>query len=122
MISDDLRKRLADFARRRERRVVGPFSKDLPCDWRPQNILNPESGMPFTDASAWELIAERLENGHPVRQQTLEKPPGAQAVVLEVDLGPTQAILFVKIQIGAERVIGRSFHPSYEKRSGQKKR
>ena len=59
-----------------------------------------------------ELIASRLEEGHPVEVLELHKPEGARGFVMKIDLEPGQPRVYVKLQLGAGRIIGRSFHYS----------
>ena len=66
----------------------------------------------FTDAAAWELIASKLEEGHPVDTIELRNPPGRTGYVMKVDVEPGQPQLYVKLQLGSGKVIGRSFHYS----------
>lgn len=54
----------------------------------------------------------QLENGHPVEVIQLDRPPGRSGYVMHVSLGPGQSPLYVKLQLGAGIVIGRSFHYS----------
>jgi hypothetical protein len=110
----ELRRQLAALARSRHSRTVGIPSRGLPSDWRPYTVMNPESGLPFTEASAWNLLVQLLEEGHPVLETTLDHPPGARGFVLLVDLKGSTQTLYVKVQLGANCVIGRSFHYSYE--------
>jgi len=67
------RKEIALLARRKYARFV-PRTREMPCDWRPTAVINPETGMPFTDASAWNLIADLAESGHPVKEKILDQP------------------------------------------------
>ena len=80
----------------------------------PDTARNPESGLPFTEASAWDLLVQLLEDGHPMQETVLDHPPGARGFVLLVDLEGSSQTLYVKVQLGARCVIGRSFHYSYE--------
>ena len=86
-----------------------------PHDWRPQFVNNPECpGYCFTEAGAWALIADQLEAGHPFEEIKLDVPRGEPAVVMLINLEPTQRPLYVKVQIGPRiQAIGRSFHYSY---------
>jgi hypothetical protein len=110
----ELRRQSAALARSRHSRTVGLPSRGLPSDWRPYTVRNPESGLPFTEASAWDLLAQLLEEGHPIQETVLDHPPGARGFVLLVDLEGSSQTLYVKLQLGASGVIGRSFHCSYE--------
>lgn len=80
----------------------------------PQGVIE----MYFNDTSAWELIAEELKAGCPVEEVSLNKPPGAKGYVLLIDLAPNQPQLYVKLQLGAGKIIGRSFHYSTHPRQG----
>ena len=90
------------------------FSVGRPTDWRPGQVRNPDGVLDthFTDAAAWELIASRLEDGHPVEVVELRKPAGATGYVMKIDVEPRQPLLYVKLQLGSGKIIGRSFHYS----------
>jgi hypothetical protein len=93
---------------RSNRRVV---PRDMPTEWRPTEVVNPESRMPFTFGGAWHLIADKLEEGHPVEKVKLRNPSGKTGYVLKIDAGQGQKI-YIKLQFGNGCVIGRSFHYS----------
>ena len=42
----------------------------------------------------------------------LRKPRGAKGYVMKIDLEPGGVPLYVKVQLGAGKIIGRSFHYS----------
>ena len=79
------------------------FRTDRPTDWRPGQVRNP---------AAWELIASRLEEDHPVEIVELRKPAGATGYVMKIDIEPGRPRLYVKLQLGSGKIIGRSFHYS----------
>lgn len=108
MNSDTLRQVAANCRRKNERAVM------FPCDWNPGRVRNPEmSGYFFTDLSAWEFIADKIDAGHPYEELRLDSPPGASAIVMKIELTPTDPLLYVKIQVGfRNKAIGRSFHYS----------
>lgn len=112
-IDDSTRHQLVVLARRKHARVV-EFRPDRPIDWRPREVRNPSSTFDpqFTEAAAWELIASHLENGHHVDTVVLRKPPGATAYVMHIELEPDKPALYVKFQLGAGKIIARSFHYS----------
>ena len=113
VLSEPIRHELVVLARRSKSRVA-KFSPDRPTDWRPGQVRNP-SGMLdsyFTDFSAWEYIATKLESGHPVEVVALDKPPGAEGYVMKIDIETGQPQLYIKLQLGAGKIIGRSFHYS----------
>ena len=99
---------------RRSRARVTAFSAERPTDWCPGQVRNPDGVLDthFTDAAAWELIAARLEDGHPVETVELNRPKGASGYVMKIDLEPDQPQLCVKLQLGSGKIIGRSFHYS----------
>ena len=66
----------------------------------------------FTPSTAWELIATRLENGEEVEVIELNQPRGAKGYVMLIDLGSDVPDLYVKLQLGAGKIFGRSFHYS----------
>ena len=93
------------------------FSRERPTDWRPGQVRNPDGVLDthFTDAAAWELIAARLEDGHPIETVELRQPKGAIGYVMKIDLEPSRPQLYVKLQLGSGKIIGRSFHYSERK-------
>lgn len=114
-ISHSIRKDLAERARRKGTRTR-EWTKERPTDWRPYTIRNPSSGEYFTDEAAWEFVADLLDQGHPVEMITLEQPPGKTGYVMSVELAKDQPFLYIKLQLGRDVVIGRSFHYSEIKR------
>ena len=116
-LSESIRHQLVVLARRRKARVT-EFSRDRPTDWRPGQVRNPTGVLDthFTDVAAWDLIASKLEDGHPVEIVELEKPPGATGYVMKIEVEPGQPLLYVKLQLGSGKIIGRSFH--YSERQG----
>ena len=64
----------------------------------------------FTDTTAWELIAARIAGGEEVRVIELRQPKGAKAYVMRIDLGSEVPKLYVKLQLGPRKILGRSFH------------
>lgn len=75
-------------------------------------VVNPESGLPFTEVRAWEYIADLLDANHPLTEITLEHPPGELAYVMTVSLAERTPELYVKLQLLRRKVLGRSFHYS----------
>ena len=88
-IDEETRHQLVVLARRSGARFT-EFRRDRPTDWRPGRVLNPDGLLDthFTDASAWELIATRLEHGEEVKVIELQTPKGAKGYVMTIDLGP----------------------------------
>ena len=107
------RRQLVQRARNSRTRTA-VFTWQRPTDWRPGEVYNPEGVLEsyFTDSTAWEFIAARLEADEAVEVVQLRKPKGAQGYVMKIDLGPGVPELYVKLQMGPKKVIGRSFHYS----------
>ena len=93
------------------------FSTERPTDWRPGQVRNPDGVLDshFRDATAWELIVAPLEDGHPIETVELHKPRGATGYVMKIDFELGRPLLYVKLQLGSGRIIGRSFHCSERK-------
>ena len=115
-VDEATRYQLVILARRKDARITD-FSRGRPTDWRPGQVRNPAGLLDthFTDAAAWELIASRIEDGHPLEIVRLDKPSGAKGFVMKIDLSSGQPQLYVKLQMGSGKIIGRSFHDSERK-------
>lgn len=74
-------------------------------DPRPKRLFDE-----FTRDSCWEFILEKLVEGHEIEEVELDKPPGSKGYVMKIDIGANQPLLYVKLQVGRDKVIGRSFH------------
>ena len=106
----------AKLARRKRARSVN-FSPEAPCDWRPETVTDPETGIVFTRDGAWEFIAAKLEDeNQSVRWVELRKPSGKKAFVMVV--AHSDRDIYIKFQLGAGKIKGRSFH--YSTRSGNR--
>ena len=105
----ELRRQLSSLARNPKRRY-SEWTADTPCSWRPLEVLSPESGLPFSNSGAWEFIAHCLDEGWPMTEIILEKPPGQRAYVITPHLGSRR--LYIKLQLRNGRLLGRSFHYS----------
>jgi hypothetical protein len=109
---DCLRATLAQMARRRDLRI-NEWSERCPSEWMPTQVLNPETDMPYSDSSAWLLIAELLESDNcPFREVSLRKPPGALGYEALIPSHKNTPPLYIKIQLMSGRILGRSFHYS----------
>ena len=103
-----------DLARRARNKKVrqSKFKPEAPCDWRPGQVLTPESGLPFSDAGAWNFIADLLEAGHEVTTLILEKPPGKTAYVMVAKGYSGCPNIYIKLTMSRNIINGRSFHDS----------
>ena len=110
------RHQLMVLARRKRARITA-FTRDRPTDWRPGQVRNPTGRLDshFTDATAWEFVASKLETFHPVEKIRLDKPPGAIGYVMKIDIEPNRPQLYVKLELRSGKIIGRSFHYSEQK-------
>lgn len=111
--NESTRRNLVVLAKSRRTRS-SDFTRDRPTDWRPEQVRNPDGMLDthYSDAAAWELIASKLEDGHPVEIVELHKPPGAKGYVMKIDIEPGQPRLYVKLELGSKKIFGRSFHYS----------
>ncbi len=105
-----IRAELVRRARSRKTRIVGEASAGFPSRWIPGAVRNPQDGQPFTEPGAWDFVATTLEDGHPFEEIKLHQPAGRTGYVLKIQLTPNEPILYVKLQLSASEVIGRSFH------------
>lgn len=116
-INAETRRQLIVLARRKRGRVV-EFTPERPTEWRPGEVANPEGAFEryFTTQTAWEFIASKLEDGHEVEVVPLRRPPGAKGYVMHMEAEAGLPPIYVKMELGAGKVFGRSFH--YSDRGG----
>ena len=107
----DIRNEIARLARRKDRRIV-PRTRNMPCVWQPTTVTNPNTGIIFTDESAWHFIADLAESDHLIENLVLDQPPGEAAHFMTVCLGPGVPDLYIKVQLKRDMIFGRSFHYS----------
>jgi len=77
-------------------------------------VTNPETGLQFTDISAWHFIARIADEGADIEEMTLENPRGDTGYVIKVQLEVTAPELYIKVQLKGGKIWGRSFHYSTE--------
>lgn len=87
------------------------FSKAAPTKWHPTSLIHPGDGVPFTEDNCWTFIADAISGGAPVQEMILRKPPGKRGFVLHL-AGHGGVTIYVKLQLSADKVMGRSFHES----------
>lgn len=110
----ETRNLLAKLASKRSTRMSGP-TQGRPADWNPGDVRDPEDdilGGYFTDDSAWNLIATKLREGHPLETTDLRNPVGATGYVLKVEIERGSPRLYIKVELSRNRrlIFGRSFH------------
>ncbi len=89
------------------------FTKGAPTKWHPTSLRHPEDGDPFTEDNCWSFIADAIAAGAPVEEIVLKKPAGKRGFVLKL-AGHGGVTIYVKLQLAADKVMGRSFHESTE--------
>ena len=75
-------------------------------------MTDPRTGEIFTEDGAWEYTAEMIRSGVDIEVIELQFPPGKKAYVMLVPSHDPKIPIYIKLQLGAESVIGRSFHYS----------
>lgn len=101
------RHEIALLARRKSARFVV-----RPHKWNPHTVRNPGTGEYFTDAGAWEFIADRLDAGEPLDEIELEKLPGKTGYALQIETDDDTPSIYIEVRLGSGAVIGMSFHYS----------
>lgn len=94
---------------RRTRRAS--FSRERPTKWHPTSLIHPEHGEPFTSDGCWSFVAEAIAVGAPVEVIALRHPPGKRGFVMKL-AGTDGVVIYVKLQLLSDIVLGRSFHLS----------
>lgn len=87
------------------------FVSTAPTKWHPTSLRHPESGEPFTEDNCWTFIAHAIAAGAEVEEMVLRRPLGKRGFVLKLE-GHGGVIIYVKLQLLADKVFGRSFHES----------
>lgn len=113
VVSEDIRREIVRLSSSgRTRRV--DFSPSEPCEWKPTSITDPRSGKYFSDASAWEFLADCFERAllGDIYRVELDRPPGKLGYTLQVPGVTGKPPIYMKVQIVSGAVKGRSFHYS----------
>ena len=109
---DNFRHELLVLARKGKKCRITQWTKERPTVWQPTQVKNPESGFIFTEAGAWDFIADLLEAGHPLQSMILDHPPDKIGYVMKVSGGAGEREIYIKLQLGSGKIYGRSFHYS----------
>lgn len=107
----DVRRDLVRFSREVRRRKV-QHNSEYPSPWHPTGITNPHTGSVFTDAGAWDWVADQLEAGVEVWKIILDQPPGKTAWYFTFATPYNSEPIYIKLQLCGDHVRGRSFHYS----------
>lgn len=82
----------------------------MPTKWHPYEVVDPRSGMVFTEPGAWEYICEHLIANCPIWPVVLDHPAGRTGYQLDLPSTSGAPLIYVKLQFGSGLVFGRSFH------------
>lgn len=90
------------------------FTRDAPTRWHPTQLRDPRctKGSCFTHESVWGFIADCMDDGVEIWEVPLKKPPGKKGYYFEIAGVDAGVLIYVKLQLGSDNVIGRSFHVS----------
>lgn len=105
-----IKSELAKLARQKNNRIVS-FWPEEPSKWWPGSVIDPRSGKVFTNAGAWDFVAEHLER----KETKIEKVPlwfprGKDGYAFTVKDG--KQTIYIKVSLGKDVIIARSFHLS----------
>ena len=109
--SDQDRAQLSKRASSRKTRL-STFSPHAPTKWHPTSLLDPSTGEPFTEDSCWLFVAAAIDAGEAIEVIELKKPAGKRGFVMKL-AGHQTTIIYVKLQLLSDKVLGRSFHESH---------
>ncbi len=113
MIDPGFRISCARMARRRSTRALG-----WPRDWNPGGVCDPRQDQTvFTEAGAWEFIADLLDDGCEVETKLLDSPPGGKGYVILTSGGAGKPDVYIKFQVIGNRIFGRSFHYTHHEKN-----
>lgn len=101
---------LALLCRNPDTRITGR-ALDAPNRWRPYSVRHPETGLFFTDAGAWDFIADALQ----ARAAVTCLPPTAAMpdhayYLIEGNAFDRRIYMKIAIRPPLRKVIGLSFH------------
>jgi hypothetical protein len=90
---------------------------DIANNWKPFTVVHPGTLGLFNDSSAWEFIADRLQDGTHVRYKppSAAYPDHAYELLAQPQDGSKRIYMKVAIRPGVKKLIGISFH--YERNS-----
>ncbi len=89
------------------------FTRDVPIDWKLNSVKDPHPNRffdEFTRDNCWKFILEKTVEGHEIEEVEFDQPPGSKSYVMEIHIGANEPLLYVKLQVGRDKVIGRSFY------------
>lgn len=108
-VPETIRDELLRFCRGGKRTRSAIFSREAPVHWNVYEAIDDDGKTPLTEDGAWSRIEHELNNGCVLNKIILDKPPGKVGYWFKFTDGIGQSI-YVKLQIGNGKVLGRSFH------------
>jgi hypothetical protein len=75
-------------------------------------MTDPRTGEVFTEDGAWEYVADNIDAGVEIEVIELSMPAGKKGYVIALPSHNREISIYVKLQFGADCVVGRSFHYS----------
>ena len=105
-----IKKRISNLVKQQDKRQIG-YGPEDPSRWYPGSVKDPRFGTPFTREGAWDFIVEQIEmKKTEVKQTLLKKPTGK--VGYEFTVKTEYGEIYIKLRLGEDSIIGRSFHYS----------
>jgi hypothetical protein len=75
-------------------------------------MTDPRTSEVFTEDAAWEYVAHHIDSMAEIEVIDLSVPPGKKGYVMLLPSHDCKISIYVKLQLGADCVVGRSFHYS----------
>ncbi len=118
---EEIRRQLISLVGKKGRRDH-KWNKERPCDWRPEQVYDPESKVPLTAHAAWELIRHWLDENRPIETKTMTLADGREIEVYCMIEEFGDQMVYVKLEIlgSGKSVFGWSFHISERTRKQEK--
>lgn len=79
--------------------------------WQPRSVRRPDNGDFFSLTEAWAFVQRQMEEGIEIEIIILKQPPGKAGFVIKAP-GYGGEVIYIKLQLVGDKVIGRSFHTS----------
>jgi len=91
---------------------INPPSIDIANRWEPYAVIDPSSLSRFTDAGAWEFIADCIKDGCSIRYKPVSvvHPDHAYEAVVVPSYGDRGIYMKIALKPPIRRIIGLSFH------------
>jgi hypothetical protein len=107
-----IKRRISNLVKQQDKRQIG-FGPEDPSKWYPGSVIDPRFGTPFTREGAWDFIVDQMGMKKTAVEQTILKKP-IRKVGYEFTVKTKYGEIYIKLRLGKDRIIGRSFHYSGE--------